>query len=106
MGAEGCRGEGFIQQSVGAVVIPHPPLLHDYSSLFIEFSEDRMRHSIGFERSPQRQTIRRKVDHIAGHVLAGRGIEPNPPVTLIEEGHLIARHELSCFFLQFRKPFL
>jgi len=38
-----------------------------------------MRHSIGFKRSPQRQTIRREADHIASQVLAGRCIEPDPP---------------------------
>ena len=43
-----------------------------------------MRHAVGFERSPQRQTICREVDHIASQVLAGRRIEPDPPVALIE----------------------
>ena len=48
------------------------------------FTEYRMRHSIGFERCPQRQTIRRETDHIASQILAGRRIEPDSPMTLVE----------------------
>jgi hypothetical protein len=59
-----------------------------------------MRHPVRLQRRPERQPVGRQTDDIAGDVFAGRGIETDAAVTLIEQRHFIAHHILARLLLQ------
>ena len=90
-----CGSEQLVDEHAFGVILIQSSFLCDNIPFRIELPEDGVLHSVGLEHHPQFEPVCGKINHVAGDIVRGEGIQHPAPVLNISVPQLVLDYEFA-----------